>query len=139
MQVLTPIPFVRTVSVLLVQCRPIYPRAIILLIPLAFIPDREVLFAANTDISFARVSTIDYFVACSPWLGVPLLFGLTILIAHTTAGELVLASYRHTRPAARALEQAPEAQHLTLDAERGQQNVGRWLGRESSAIYRSRQ
>ena len=43
-----------------------------------------------------RILAIPHLVACLLCLSLPLLFGLTIIDSQTTAGELVLASYRHT-------------------------------------------
>lgn len=90
-----------TIYLVLYPYKPIYPRVIILLIPLAIIPDREL----KHDLSFARVYAIHHLVAFLLCLALPLLL-VSVRVTHTALGELVLTSCRHTRPATRALRKS---------------------------------
>jgi hypothetical protein len=93
-----------------VLCRPIYPRAIVLLLPLDIIPDREV----KHDWSFARVYAVHHFVASCCALAYPCFWALFTSLTRLLGSSFVLTSCRHTRPATRALGKSTSISYLTM-------------------------
>ena len=121
----------------LVLYRPIYPRAIILLIPLVIIPDREV----KHERSFARVYAIHHFVALLISPGLRLVLGLCSQRSQDRWGtrSYIVPTHETSYKGSGKTTLPPNSNITFSHAERGQQNVGRRFGRESPAFHRGRQ